>query len=243
MPSMDVVVAELAERAVEVDRRVVAAVAQEADQALGLAEGIGADEVGAVGEAGERGAEAGDLAGRVGVVEHRQAEGGLGDEEIAGDRLEACTGRVGGALVVAGDDGAAAGGLDGDLGRAEDVAGGVEADAGGAEVDGRAEGGFLGGAGEIGAVADRHDLEGLAGGEDGAVAGAGVVGMGMGDQGSGDRADRVDMGLRRFAPEAFRAGGEDVLETHGGVSDAGDAGVKSRNVLARTENKLLFSLV
>ena len=45
-----VVVAEAAEGAVEEDRAVVAGGAEERDQALGLAEGVGADEVGALGE-------------------------------------------------------------------------------------------------------------------------------------------------------------------------------------------------
>ena len=39
-----------------------------------------------------------------GVAEDRQAEGGLGDEQVAGDGSEGGAGRVGLALVVAGID-------------------------------------------------------------------------------------------------------------------------------------------
>ena len=61
-----------------------------------------------VGEGRERGEQAADLA-RVGLMaEHRQPEGRLGDEEVAADELEGRRGRIGAALVVAGDDGATA---------------------------------------------------------------------------------------------------------------------------------------
>ena len=79
----------------------------------------------------------------------------------------------------------------------------------------RAEGGRLGAAGEAVAEADRHDVEGLAGGEDGAVAGGGVVGMGVGDERPGDRPHRVDVEVARRAVEALGAGHEEVGGAHG----------------------------
>ena len=67
-------------------------------------------------------------AGRIPAVD-RQAERRFGDERIARHRLERRAGRVGGALVVAGDDPDAFSGLDPDLRRSEDVPGRMETDA------------------------------------------------------------------------------------------------------------------
>ena len=78
-----------------------------------------------------------------------------------------------------------------------------------------AEGGLLGAGGEVVAEADRHDVEGLAGGEDGAVAAGGVVGMGVGDERAGDGARRVDVEVARRAVEALGAGDEEVGGAHG----------------------------
>ena len=59
------------------------------------------------GKACERRKQAADLA-RVGLVaEHRQAEGRLGDEQVAAHQLERRRRGIGPPLVVAGDDGAA----------------------------------------------------------------------------------------------------------------------------------------
>ena len=60
------------------------------------------------------------------MAEHRQGEGGLGDEQIAGHELEGRAGRVGAALIVAGDDDAAALPFDHHLRAAEHMAGGHE---------------------------------------------------------------------------------------------------------------------
>ena len=104
--------------------------------------------MGALGELGERGEQPGDLGPRRRVAEDRQAEGRLGDEDVAGHRLEAGAGRVGGALVVAGRDDAQAAALDRDLRRAEHVAGGVERDRDAAEPHRPPQLGRLGGARE-----------------------------------------------------------------------------------------------
>ena len=69
------------------------------------------------------------------MAEHRQAEGRLGDEDIAGHRLERRAGRVGAALVVARDDDAQAACLHHDLRGAEHMAGRMEGD--GDAADGR----------------------------------------------------------------------------------------------------------
>ena len=70
------------------------------------------------------------------MAEDRQAEGRLGDEDVAAHRLEGRAGRVGAALVVARGDDAQALGLEGDLRRAEHVPGRMEGRGDAAKVDG-----------------------------------------------------------------------------------------------------------
>ena len=113
--------------AVQVDRAVEALLAQQRHHPLGLAERVGADDVGALREEGDGVEELAHLAAGIGVAEHRQPEGGLRDEHVAGHDLVGQAGRVLGALVVARHHDPRAAGLDGDLGRAEHVAGGREA--------------------------------------------------------------------------------------------------------------------
>ena len=118
--------AEGGEGAVEVDRAIPAAAAQQGDEALTFAEGVAADDMGAVREQFDAGQQPVDFLGVGRVAEHRQGEGGFGDEDVAGDRDERVAGRVGPALVVAADDGAAAAVFHRDLGAAEDMAGRFE---------------------------------------------------------------------------------------------------------------------
>ena len=113
----------LLHRAVQIDRLVVARLANERDHALRLAERIGADEMRALGKQRDRMQELGDLAVGIAVAEHRQAERRLGDEHVAGHELERRAGRIGDVLVVAGGDDAQAVRFDRDLRRAEHVAG------------------------------------------------------------------------------------------------------------------------
>ena len=129
-----------------------------------------------------------DFVAGVGMAEDRQAERRLGDEEIAGDRLEGSAGRIGRALVIARHDDARALRLDGDLGRAEDVAGRMEAHRRIADPDLLAEPGDLPRPGKGLAAAQRHDGERLARRQHGAMAGARMVGMAMRDQGARDPA-------------------------------------------------------
>ena len=76
---------------------------QQRDDLLRLAERIDADDVAAIGEQGDRRQELVDLRPVVGMAEHRKAEGCLGDEGVAGDRLEGRASGIVGPLVVAGD--------------------------------------------------------------------------------------------------------------------------------------------
>ena len=74
-------------RAMEIDRLVVALLADQRHDPLRLAERIGADDMGALGKERDRVEQLADLVARVRVAEHRQAEGRLGDEHVAGDHL------------------------------------------------------------------------------------------------------------------------------------------------------------
>ena len=56
----------------------------------------------------------------------REAEGGLGDEGVAGDGFKRGAGRVGGDFIIAGRDPNLAAMLDADLGGANDVTGGMK---------------------------------------------------------------------------------------------------------------------
>ena len=131
------------------------------------------------------------------MPEHRQAEGRLGDEEIAGHDLERRAGRIGLALVVAGDDDGALRKSETDLCRAEHVTGGVEADLGVAERHTFAWPDRLRAAAEVVAVTHRHDTERVRGGQYGAVTGAGMVGMPVRDERAGHRPRRVDKEIAR----------------------------------------------
>lgn len=112
------------------DRPVPALLTQQRHHPLRLAERVGADDVGALGKQRHRIDQLAHLAPRIGMAEDRQAEGGLSDEHVAGHHFERQAGRIGRALVVAGDDDALsrplAFALDRDLRRSEHVAGGGE---------------------------------------------------------------------------------------------------------------------
>ena len=159
--------------AVEIDRLVVAGLPQQGHDPLRLAERVGADDMGALGEQRDGIEELTHLARRVRHPEDRQAEGRLGDEDIAGHHLEGQAGRVVGALVIARDHHPHALRLDGDLGRAEDMAGRRETHRHVADADVLAEHRLLARLAEILAVAHGHDPQGLARGQHLAVAGTG----------------------------------------------------------------------
>jgi hypothetical protein len=187
----DMVVAQTLQCAVDVDGGVPSGRPDRRDDPLGLAEGVGTDQVAAFGEGDDRSEEAGDLHLWRGVAEDGQGEGRLGHEDVAGDGFEGRADGGGNAGIVARDDDALGRAFDRDLGRAEDMAGRVEVDGDIADPDGA--GGGLAAVGEILAVTDGHDVQRFPRRHDRAVAGAGVVGMAVGDQGAGNGACGVDV--------------------------------------------------
>ena len=67
---------------------------------------------------------------------------------------------------------------------------------------------------KIVAIAQPHHVERFLRGEHRAMAGAGMVGMAVGNDGALDRADRVDMEAARLAAQAGGNGHQDVLRPH-----------------------------
>ncbi len=169
--------------------------------------------MGAIGIAFERREKAADFAGSFRVTEHGKREGCFRDENVAIDRLEGFAGRVRPRLVIARGDDAHALPFDGDLRRSENVAGGMEADGDIADVDDLAILGGLRRLGVLCAIADRHDVECLAGRHHMAVARPGVIGVAVGDQRLLDRTHRVDIEIARGAVEPFRTGMEKIFKT------------------------------
>ena len=158
----------------------------------------------------------GDI-GSVGPAVDGEGERGLADEHIALDGLELLGRRVGVGLVIAGDHpggpvGAGSGrlsrSLDAGLGGAEDVPRWVEGDGGAALRQRLAEGEWLGIDARPDADAEQVARRGA--GEVVIAAGAGVVGVGVGDDGSLDGAPGVDVEPARLAPETAVGGDEQV---------------------------------
>ena len=169
----------------------------------------------ALGKQRDRMQELGDLAVGIAVAKHRQAERRLGDEDVALHQLERRAGRIGHVLVVAGGHDPQAVVLDRDLRRAEHMAGRMERHRDAADVQGLAVADRLRAAGEIVAVAQPHQVERLLRGQHAAVAGAGMVGMPMGDHGLVDRPGRIDMKAAGLAAEAGRGRQQNVFGAHG----------------------------
>ena len=149
------------------------------------------------------------------MAEHRQSKSRFGDEDVARQQLERRAGRIGDVLVIAGGDDAQALGLDRDLGGAEHMPGGMEGHFHAVEIEAFAVGHRLGRAGEIVAVAQPHQIEGLLRRQYRAVAGAGVIGMGMRDQRPLHPARRIDMEGAALATDAGRRRHEKIFRTHG----------------------------
>ncbi len=155
-----------------------------------------------------------DLGVGIAVAKHRQAEGRLGDENVAWNELERNASRIGDILVVARRHDAQPIGHDCDLRRAEHVAGGMEGHGRAAQVHAFAIPDGLRGAGEAFAVTKPHDVERLLRGEHRAMAGTGVVGMTMGDHGLVHRTGGIDMKAAELAAHARRARQQNLLGTH-----------------------------
>ncbi len=202
------------QRAVDVDGLVPPALAQQPDHPLRLAEGIGPDDVAAFGELPDGLQQSGDLLGVGREAEHRQAEGGLGDEHLAGHRLEGRAGRVAPSLVVSRDHHGQAGVAHHRLGRAQDVAGGRQADLDIVAAERLAVAHRLGSAAEVLAVAGGHDLQRLGGGDHHAVAGPGMVGVAVGDHRPIHRPHRVDEEIAGGAVEPLGLWAEQGFRPH-----------------------------
>ena len=94
------------------------------------------------------------------------------------------------------------------------MAGGMERHFGAAEFDALAIGRRLRRAGEILAVAQPHQVERLLRRQHRAMAGAGMVGMGVRDQRPLDRPRRVDMEGAKLAADAGRRRHQYVFRSH-----------------------------
>ena len=94
------------------------------------------------------------------------------------------------------------------------MAGGIERDCHGADLERLAIAQRLRGPGEILAIAQPHQIERLLGGEHAAMTGARMIGMAMGDHRLLDRPDRIDMEAASRAAKAGRRERKDVLGAH-----------------------------
>ena len=138
----------------------------------------------------------------------RQAEGGFGDEGVTAHRLERRAGAVGLDLVVTGRDPDLAPVFQAYLGRAEHMAGGVEAEGDAVVIEGFAVGQGL--QVDIGAQTAAQDAGAGGGAEVVTVAGAGVIAMTVGDDRPLHRPPGVDVEVAGWAVEAFGAGDDKV---------------------------------
>ena len=182
-------VAQPLQRAVQVDRRLVAALAQLGDHPLRLAQRIGADDHAPLRIGVQTRDQLVDLVARVGVPEDGQREGRLGHEHVALHRFEGRAGRVGAALVVARDHHPLAAMVEHDLRRSQHMARRHEADLDVAQPDRLAIRHRLA---RLRPVARFHDRQRLGRRPHPPVAAARMVGMAVGDERAGARLGRVD---------------------------------------------------
>ena len=134
------------------------------------------------------------------MAEDGQAEGRLGDEDVAGDGLEGRAGRIGAAFIVARDDDLLARMFEHDLGGAEDVASGDEADIHLAHANRLA---IVDRRPVLLPVADVHDRQRLRRREHPVMAAPGMIGMAMGDERQRLRPRGIDPGIGRLHVNAF----------------------------------------
>ena len=122
-------------RAMQIDRRGMASLAQQRDDALRLTERIRADQMRALREQSDGVEQLRNLLIRIAMAEDRERKGRLGDEHIALHQLERHARRVGHVLVVAGSHDAQVAGFDGNLRRTEHMAGRMKRHFGTAQIE------------------------------------------------------------------------------------------------------------
>ena len=210
----DVIITQPCQRAVNINGIGITVVAEQTDDALRLAQRIGPDEVGAVGKLFDGDEQLGRFHARQRMMKHRQAEGGLCDEDIARHRLEGRAGGVHAALVVSRGDDAHPVHFHRDLRRTQHMACWMETDGNAVYLHLLAECHRLFAAAEILAITDAHYIQRLARGQHRAMAGAGVVGMTVGDERPRHRADGIDIKITRRAIKALGRGIQQLFRLH-----------------------------
>ena len=169
----------------------MAAIPKFADNPLGLAERISADQHAARGIGVEAVEQAVDLAARVRMAKNRQAKRGLGDEDVARRDHERRAGRVRAAFVIARHDHSLAIVFEDDLRGAEHMAGWDETDIDLANPDRLSIADRL--PARLRPIAALHDRQGFGRRQHFAMATARVVAMAVRDK-------RERLGLRRIDP-------------------------------------------
>jgi len=207
---------ELRERAVHKDGAIVSGFAQEADEALRLAERVGADEMRALGKLCDRLEQLRDFACVVGMPKHRQAERRFGNEHVARDRLEGRAGRIAAAFVIAGNDRGDAFPAHDDLCGAQDVPCGHERDDHTVVHRRFAISHGLHRVREAFAIARFHDVERFARRQHCAVPGAGMIAVAVGDHRARHRPHRIDDEIAGNAAKPGRRGTEKIGRFHFG---------------------------
>ena len=189
--------------------RVVPGLTNQPDHALRLAERVGPDHMAALRLCRDRFQQPDDFPSRVRVLEHRQPEGRLGHEKIAGHKLERLRRAVGMGLVVASDDRDPA--LIGkpDLRAAKDMAGGKQGDGHRPIDERRAEVKLLKGAGAMRPIALFHDGDSLRRRQHMVMTRPCMISVSMRDDGPTHRTYRVDIGVDRFYIEFMVQQGHD----------------------------------
>ena len=205
---------DLLHRAVQVDRLVEPGLADQRDDALRLAERIGADKMRAFGKECDGMQKFADFRVRIAMAKHRQAKGGFGDKDIARHKLERRTGRIGDILVIAGGDDRHVLVRDRDLRGTEHMAGRMTAHCHAIERDTLAVSDRLRAARKVFAIAERHDGERFRRRQHMAVAGAGMIGMAMRNDGLVHGPRRVDMKAGALAAHAGRCGRQEIFGPH-----------------------------
>ncbi len=194
------------QRAVQVDRPVPAGLAQQRDQPLALAQRVAADDVGALREQRHAVQQPADLAraggwrntGSPKVASVTNTSQAIGSNGGRWDRARACSRR---------HHGAAAAPLHRHLRAAQHVAGRLQPHADLADRSAsRRRPAPAACAGPALPHAHVHDRQRLGAGQHRAVAGPGMVGMGVGDDGALHRAHRIDDRSRPARSTARRAG-------------------------------------